>query len=193
MEDLLRSKGLYRITLGTEAAPNEDEKQVKWENKNDQARGLIEMFISPDLRFHLDGVDSPVKAWEKLNKNFGIKNEIRAFQLENELLTLDPSTFPFIEDYLSKFKTLRLLLEGCNVSKEEDPLIYGILTKLPPAYSVFVSTFHSTKEALLNAGQQYKTPSLDTFCNSLVREQGKLLHLSLVKTRNSSNKTLVAQ
>ena len=33
MEDLLRSKGLYRITLGTEAAPDEDEKQAKWEKK----------------------------------------------------------------------------------------------------------------------------------------------------------------
>ena len=51
MEDLLRSKGLYIITLGTEAAPNDDEKQAKWENKNDQACGLIGMSISPDLRF----------------------------------------------------------------------------------------------------------------------------------------------
>ena len=76
MEDLLRSKGLYRITLGTEAAPDEAEKQAKWENKNDQAHGLIGMSISPDLRFHLDGEDSLVKAWEKLDKNFGIKNEI---------------------------------------------------------------------------------------------------------------------
>ena len=107
-----------------------------------------------NLRYHLDGEYSLVKAWEKLNSVFGIKNEIRVFQLENELLTLDPSNFPSIEDYLSKFKTLKLLLEGCNVSKEEDPLIYGILAKLPPAYSVFVSTFHSTREALLNVGQK---------------------------------------
>ena len=151
MKDLLRSKGLYKITLGTKTAPDEDENKAKWENKNDQAHGLIGMSISPGLRFHLDGEDSPVKAWEKLNKNFGTKNEIQAFQLENELLTLDPSNFPSIEDYLSKFKTLKLLLEGCNVSKKED---YGILAKLPPAYSVFVSTFHSTREALLNAGQK---------------------------------------
>ena len=193
MEDLLRSKGLYKITLGTKAAPDGDEKKDKWENKNDQACGLIGMSISPDLKFHLDREDSLVKAWEKLNSVFGIKNEIWAFQLENGLLTLDPSNFPSIEDYLSKFKTLKLLLEGCNVSKEEDPLIYGILAKLPPTYLVFVSTFHSTREALLNVGQQYKTPSLDTFCDSLVREQEKLLHLGLVKTRNISNKSLVSQ
>ena len=145
MEDLLRSKGLYRITLGTEATLDEVEKQAKWENKNDQARGLIGMSISPELRFHLDGEDSPVKAWAKLNNTFGIKNEIRAFQLENELLTLDPSNFPSIEDYLSKFKTLKLFLEGCKVTKEEEPLIYDILTKLPPTCYVFVSTFHSTR------------------------------------------------
>ena len=150
MKDLLRSKGLYKITLGTEVALDEDEKQAKWENKNDQACALIGMSISPDLRFHLDGEDSPVKAWEKLNKCFGIKNEIRAFQLENELLTLDPSNFPSIEDYFSKFKTLKLLLEGCKITKEEELIIYGILAKLPPTYSVFVSTFHSTREALIN-------------------------------------------
>jgi len=45
--------------------------------KNGQARGLIGMSIFPDLRFHLDGEDSFVKSWEKLNKNLGIKNEMR--------------------------------------------------------------------------------------------------------------------
>ena len=129
------------------------------------------MSISPDLRFHLDGVDSPVKAWEKLNIFFVIKNEIRAFELENELLTLDPSTLLSIEDYLSKFKTLRLLLEGCKVKKEDEPLIYDILTKLPPTYFVFVSTFHSTRESLLIVGTMYRAPSLDAFCDSLIREQ----------------------
>ena len=33
MEDLLRSKGLYKITLGIETTPDEDEKKSKWEKK----------------------------------------------------------------------------------------------------------------------------------------------------------------
>ena len=74
MEDLLRSKGLYKITLGIETTPDDDKKKDKWENKNDQDHGLIGMSIWLDLRFHLDGEDSPVKAWEKLNTVFGIKN-----------------------------------------------------------------------------------------------------------------------
>jgi hypothetical protein len=65
MEDLLRSKGIYIITLGINIAPDDDEKKHKWE-KNDQARGLIEMSIFSDLKFHLEAEDSPIKSWEKL-------------------------------------------------------------------------------------------------------------------------------
>ena len=108
-------------------------------------------------------------------------------------LTLDPSNFPSIEDYLSKFKTLKLLSEACRVTKEEEPLIYGILAKLPPTYSVFVSTFHSTREALINAGTKYIAPSLDSIYDSLIREQENILYLGFIKTRNRSNKALVAQ
>jgi hypothetical protein len=52
MGDLLRSKGLYRITLGKETTPTDAAKKVKWDNRNDEAHGLIGMSISSDLRFH---------------------------------------------------------------------------------------------------------------------------------------------
>jgi hypothetical protein len=53
MEDFLRSKGLYWITLGKEKEPIDADKKIKWANRSDEARGLIEMSICPDLRFHL--------------------------------------------------------------------------------------------------------------------------------------------
>jgi len=40
MEDVLRSKGLYRITLGEEQQPTDAEKKTKWDNKNDEACGV---------------------------------------------------------------------------------------------------------------------------------------------------------
>ena len=117
MVDILRIKGLYRIATGQETKPSDDDNVPKWENKQDQARGLIGMSIAQDLRFHILDIDTPDKALEKLNIVFGIQNQIRAHQLENELLTLDPNNFSSIEDFLSKFNTLRLLLEGCKVKK----------------------------------------------------------------------------
>jgi hypothetical protein len=50
MDDLLRSKGLYQITLGKKKKPIDDDKKVKWANRSDESRGLIGMSISPDLR-----------------------------------------------------------------------------------------------------------------------------------------------
>ena len=69
---------------------------------------------------------------------FGKHNEIRGHQLENELISLNPSDFSCIQDYLSKYKTLRLLCEECKIKKEDKQCIYHILSKLGPAYFVFV-------------------------------------------------------
>jgi hypothetical protein len=118
---------------------------------------------------------------------FGKHNEIQAHQLENQLISLNPNDFSCIEDYLSKFKTLRLLLEECNIPKKDDQCIYVILAKLGSAYSIFVSTFHSTRESL---GDAYKTPTLEYFCDSLIREKDKLLHLGVINTIGTSNKVL---
>ena len=91
--DLLRSKGLYRIASGQETKPQDEDKTAKWEKRQDQARGLIGMSISPDLRFHIVEIDTPDEELKRITKVFGIKNELRAHQLENELLTLDPNNF----------------------------------------------------------------------------------------------------
>ena len=45
MEDVLRSRGLYQITLGKETEPIDDDKKTKSSNKCDEAHGLIGMSI----------------------------------------------------------------------------------------------------------------------------------------------------
>ena len=67
------------------------------------------MSISTDLRFHISGIDEPGKYWEKLEVVFGKHNEIRGHQIENELISLNPSDFSRIQHCLSKYKTLRPL------------------------------------------------------------------------------------
>jgi hypothetical protein len=161
-------KCLYRITLGNETEPTNANKKFKWANRNDEARGIIRMYISHDLRFHLQQIDKPNEALEKIESVFGKHNIIRAQQLENQVLTLSPSDFSCIEDYLSKFKTLKISCEECKINMDEECFIYLILSKLCSAYFVFVSTFYAMKEAL---GRAYKKPTLESFCDALIREQ----------------------
>jgi hypothetical protein len=176
--------------LGKEKEPTDVDKKVKWANRSDEARGLIRMSISHDLRFHLKEIDDPDEAWEKIESVFGKLNIIRAQQLENQVLTLSPSDFSCIRDYLSKFKTLIILCEECEIKMEEEHCIYLILSKLGSAYSVFVSTFYAMREAL---GKSYQKPTLESFCAALIREEDKLVQLGVINTAGTSNKALVAQ
>jgi hypothetical protein len=89
---------------------------------------------------------------------FGKHNIIQTHQLknqlENQILTLSPNDFSCIEVYLSKFKTLRILCEECNIKLEEERCIYIILSNLGSAYSMFVSTFYAMREALEKSYQK---------------------------------------
>jgi hypothetical protein len=190
MEDLLRSKGLYRITLGKEKEPTDVDKKAKWDNRNDEARGLIRMSISPDLRYHLQEIDDPEESWDKIESVFGKLNIIQAQKLENQILTLIPSDFSCLGYYLSKFKTLRILCEECKIKMEEEHCIYLIPSKLGSASSVFVSTFYAMREAL---GKAYEKPTLESFSTSLIREEDKLVQLGVINTTGTSNKALVSQ
>jgi hypothetical protein len=148
------------------------------------------MSISPDLRYHLQEIDDPEEAWNKIESGFGKLNIIRAQQLENQVLTLIPSDFSFLGDYLSRFKTLIILCEECKIKMEEECCIYLILSKLGSAYSMFVSTFYAMREAL---SKSYEKPTLDSFNVSLIREEDKLVQLGVINIAGTSNKALVAQ
>ena len=49
MEILLRVKGLYMVTMETEADPNAAAEKIKWHNRKDEAYGLLCLGISRDL------------------------------------------------------------------------------------------------------------------------------------------------
>ena len=71
---------------------------------------------------------------------------------------------------------------------EEERCIYLILFKLGSAYFVFVSTFYAMREAL---GKDYQKPTLDSFCDALIRYEYKLIQLGVIITAGTSNKALV--
>ena len=39
----------------------------------------------------------------------------------------------------------------------------------------------------------YQEPSLESFCDSLIREQDKLIHLGIIKNADTSGKDLLSQ
>ena len=45
--------------MEAEAKPNAVAEKIKWNNRRDEAYGLLCMTISRDILFHLDGLTSP--------------------------------------------------------------------------------------------------------------------------------------
>ena len=86
-------------------------------------------------------------------------------------MSLQPSNFETLNDFFTKFKHIVLLLKKCKVEKEDDQLIFAILSKLGANSSLFVSTFSAGK--LTTPG--WKIPSLNAFIKSLTSEHDNLV------------------
>ena len=79
----VRSKGLYRVTMGTEVEPNSVVEKLKYFIRLDEAFGMICLSISRDLLFHVDSLDTPNEQWLRLEALFRKTNEMRGHQHEN--------------------------------------------------------------------------------------------------------------
>ena len=104
----MRSKGLFKVTMAIEAEPNAATGKIKWHNRRDEAYGLLCIGISRYLLFHLDGLTSPNEVWEKIQYLFGKTDNMRGYQLENELIALSPIGFESLQVDFSKFKSIFL-------------------------------------------------------------------------------------
>ena len=94
------------------------------------------------------------------------------------MVALHPSSFETIEQFFNKFKSLALQCRQYGIERKDEKNVLHILSKLSSEYYVFVSIFHSKWEGFLD----WKIPSLDSFFESLIKEQEKLIQMGVIKT-----------
>lgn len=96
-------------------------------------------------------------------------------QIEKELICFNPPFFERIEDYLSCVKELQLKLDECGkaFSNKDGQVIEPIIMNLKTPYDVLCLTFCVGWAIIKEDGKDY---TFDSFCGSLIRVQGKLLH-----------------
>ena len=103
---------------------------------------------------------------------------MRVHQLENDLITLNPSNFESLNEFFTKFKNLIYQLKQCKVEKDEYQLILAILTNLNVDYSDFVSTFQIVRLTTPN----WNMPTLDAFIQSLNSENDKMIQVGIIRS-----------
>ena len=83
--------------MGTKPEPNAIVEKSKYWNNIDEAYGFLCLSISKDLLFHLSRLKTPKEVWEQLVKLFGKQDYMRAYQLKNELISLNLGNFDNIK------------------------------------------------------------------------------------------------
>ena len=99
--------------------PSLDKDKEKYWNRLDESHGHFLSSVSRDLWFHIQGLKTPKEVWDKLASLFDKHDEMRIHQLENDLITLNPSNFESLNEFFTKFKNLIYQLKQCKVEKDE--------------------------------------------------------------------------
>ena len=102
MKVLLRTKYLFRLIEETEEDPESDKYKAKYMNRLDEAHGLLLSSASRDIQFHIQDLETPKDVWDKLSSLFYKQYEMRIHQLENDMITLNPSNFESLNEFLHK-------------------------------------------------------------------------------------------
>ena len=90
MEIPLHARGLYWVTMDTEEEPTHVIDKARFLNKKDEAFSFLCLSISKDHLFHLLGLKAPKEIWDQLSSLYGKQDDLRVYQLENELMSLQP-------------------------------------------------------------------------------------------------------
>ena len=101
--------------MDTEPVPSFAIDKSRFLNKKDEAFRFLCLSISWDLLFHLSGLKTPKEIWDKLEALYGKQDDLRVYQLKNELMSLQPFNFETLNDFFTKFKHTILLLKQCKV------------------------------------------------------------------------------
>ena len=82
--------------------------------------GFLRLSISRYLLFHHSGLKTPKEVWEQIAKLFGNQDDMRAYYLENEMISLNPGNFDTINEFFTKVRHLVLQLKQCGEEKKDD-------------------------------------------------------------------------
>ena len=156
----LRSKGLHRVAMDTEVEPRSAIEKPRFLNKKDEAFGFLCLSIFDHLLFHLTDLKTPKEIGDNLESLYRKHDDLRVYQLKNELMSLQPSDFKTLNDFFTKFKHTVFLLNQCKVEKEYDQLILAILSNLGLIIQfLFLHSVQGISQPL-DGRCQHSTPSL---------------------------------
>ena len=89
-------KGYSLYVDGTITKPIDAKPLIDWQIIDQQALGVIRSCVHRDLLFHIKTCSTSKEAWDKLKQLYEKVDEEKGFQIEDDLLLLDPKNYDTI-------------------------------------------------------------------------------------------------
>lgn len=112
--------------------------------KNDEALRLIILYVERDLVHHTMGINILKYIWDSFHTLFGAVNTTQVSRLETELPNLKMVGFATIDEYIARFKNLKVnILASSGKFKTDTEYISTILNNLSSAFKDFAIIYYS--------------------------------------------------
>ena len=139
---------LWRIISGKEARPAYEHKMNDFEERQEQAYGILMLIISPAHRDCLRSLESqdPAEAWKAINNAYEKGNPDTVAALLETLISIRCNSEDKLPEYLSDFNILNNRITGYKVVIPEILLVVILLKGLPQTFDNFKNVIKVGKE-----------------------------------------------
>ena len=111
-----------------------------WEEMDLEARASIILCLESDVLFLVDGEETTMDVWLKLESTFMTKSLTNRIYLKSKLYTYKMEEGSSIREYINKFDRIISDLKDIEVTVEDENQALLLLLSLPKSYENLVQT-----------------------------------------------------
>ena len=99
MRTILQFEGLWSIFIGSAPISTNPDELIKYEIASAKVLMMIMLSITDDMYLHVQDVEKPKEACDKLATIFEVKNKTKVLHLQSKLHTLSMGSDEKVEDF----------------------------------------------------------------------------------------------
>ena len=147
----LKTRKLWKVVAEDRPACGSDKpspEAMAWDEKNEEALGLIQMCVKPQLLSRVVECTTAAEAWNTLKAIFEADTTSRQMDLMYELSTLKMEPGETVIKYVGRAKGLQLHLATARQAVDEHTMVLHVLKGLPEQYAMLRTVLTNTGSKL---------------------------------------------
>lgn len=187
LESLLQLTGCKKFIAEPEPVLSEDATAAdkdRFETKKDRALGLMKTYMDSSQVAILDGIESPLKAWQKIRDTYCPKSRARIAELRRQFILLKPEEGEHIGVFIARVRKVVKDLGDAGKIVDDAEIAFQLISFLPETYENVVTKLYSLED------KKFTSAEVET---QLLTEYGRLESKKKLEELCQQDKTFLLQ